>query len=414
MRVMRRRRPATVLALALSLASGPAAALEASGSLSLSPEWRSANAASPYAVALRGTPARTLRQDLALKLREGGFNAEGRLRVEAADNARPERHGSVNQLYHDGDLGGGHAFTVGRKILSWGVGFGFRPLDVVQREDRRGLNPAPLTGVPVLAWEHYTADEAWTVAVANPWADNSRARDARAPSLALRGYRLTPAGDDLHAVARLSARQRLEAGVGMTRAAGDAWAIHAAVLYQRRAAVARNARVDGGAVLAAADPMTETLRRHGVSAVAGIQWTGASGFGVLAEAWHDATAWRRADWRQFDALSARQRALAGGAPQTAIDGNLAWSAQAFERPNLLRDNLLLRLSHETDQRWKTSLELLATPADGGRVLTAGVAWQGDRQSLAVGLRRLGGASGAAYAQAPTGHVAYFRWALALP
>lgn len=407
--------PLRRLAIAvLALAAAPAAALEATGSLVVAPEWRTANGASPYAPAFARSPSATLRQDLALKLREGGFNAETRLRIEAAEDRRPERRGVVNQLYYDGDLGGGGAFTLGRKTLSWGVGFGFRPLDVVQRENRRGLNPAPLVGVPVVAWERYTADEAWTVLAANPLAGGGRSEDTRAPALALRWYRLAASGDDLHAVARLSARQRLEAGAGMTRAVNDAVALHAAALYQRRIATPRHTLAGSATTLATADPMTEAFRGSGFSAVAGVQWTGESGLGLLAEAWHDASAWRRGDWQQLAALTARQRALAGLAPQTAIDGNLAWSAQAFNRPNLLRDNLLLRLSYDEDQRWKYSLELLATPADGGRVLTAGLAWQGDRQNLAFGVRLLGGAADSAYALAPTRRMAYLQWTVALP
>lgn len=403
-----------IVAAALALAAFPAAALEAAGSLVLAPEWRTTNDASPYAPALAVSPSATLRQDLALKLREGGFNAEARLRIEAAEDRRPERHGVVNQLYYDGDLGGGHAFTLGRKTLSWGVGFGFRPLDVVQRENRRGLNPAPLVGVPLAAWERYTADEVWTLVAANPLMERGRNVDARAPALALRWYRLAANGDDLHAVARLSARQRLEAGAGMTRVVGDSLTLHAAALYQRRVATAHHALVGDAATLATADPMTEEFRTGGLSAVAGAQWTGESGLGVLIEAWRDAAAWRRDEWRQLAALTARQRALAGFAPQSAIDGNLAWSAQAFNRPNLLRDNLLLRLSYDEDQRWKASLELLTTPADGGRVLTAGVTWLGDRHSLAAGVRQLGGAADSAYAQAPIRRLAYFQWTLALP
>src|ERR1035438_1910937 len=52
--------------------------------------------------------------------------------------------------------------------MSWGVGFGFRPLDVVQRENRRGVNLPPLVGVPVLAVERFTTDAAWTLALTSP------------------------------------------------------------------------------------------------------------------------------------------------------------------------------------------------------------------------------------------------------
>lgn len=395
----------------------PALAAQAgdfSASLSIAPDWRVDNHDSAYFVAPPLVPAahRSARQDLALRWRDGGFNAQGTLRVLARAGQTPEHHGIVNQLYYDGDLGNGSAYTLGKKVMSWGVGFGFRPLDLIQREDRRSLNPPPLTGVPLAAWEHFSADAAYTLAWTRP-GHRHGATDSREPALAARYYRLV-GGNDFHAVARLSRRHAIEVGAGITHTSGEEWAFHAAALYQRRYGKTLNALAEnGGGTLATANPMQEVTRRNGLKAVAGSQWTGTAGFGVLVEAWFDAEAYSRDEWRRLDALTARQRALAGLAPAAAIDGNVAWSSRAFERPNLLRENLLLRLTHD-DERWKPALEVLVTPRDGGRVVTTGLEYQGDRQRLNVGLRFLGGAADSAYAQAPAKRMAFFAWRLALP
>jgi len=125
---------------------------------------------------------------------------------------------------------------VGKKVMSWGVGFGFRPLDVVQRENRRGVNLPALTGLPLLALERFSADSAWTLAWVRP-GSGSGARagsdDSRDSSLAFHWYRLAD-GDDLHAVARVSHRRGFEAGLGATRVVGEEWSFHGAALYQRR------------------------------------------------------------------------------------------------------------------------------------------------------------------------------------
>lgn len=402
------------LLLMAALAAAPALAGDFSASVGVAPEWRADNTASPYHV---GPPTvapqyPAARQDLGLRWREGGFNAQGTLRVLAREGQTPERHGIVNQLYYDGDLGGGNGYTVGKKVMSWGVGFGLRPLDVIQREDRRSLNPPPLTGVPLAAWEHFSADEAFTLAWTNP-GYRHEATDFRDQALAARYYRLVD-GNDLHAVARISGRHALEAGAGITHTSGEEWAFHAAGLYQRRYARTLNTLAEnGGGVLAVTNPMQEVARRNGLKAVAGSQWTGAAGFGVLVEAWYDAEAYSRDEWRRLNALTARQRALAGLAPASAIDGNIAWSSRAFERPSLLRENLLLRLSCD-EERWKSALELAATPRDGGRVVTASLEYQGDRQRVSGGVRFLGGAADSAYAQAPAKRMAFLEWRLALP
>lgn len=395
----------------------PALAAQAgdfSASLSIAPEWRADNRDSAYFVAPPVVPAqnKSARQDLGLRWRDGGFNAQGTLRVLAREGQTPEHHGIVNQFYYDGDLGNGNGYTLGKKVMSWGVGFGFRPLDVIQREDRRSLNPPPLTGVPLAAWEHFSADAAYTLAWTNP-GYRHEATDFRDQALAARYYRLVD-GNDLHAVARLSGRHALEAGAGITHTSGEEWAFHAAGLYQRRYGKSLNTLAEnGGGTLATANPMQEVTRRNGLKAVAGSQWTGTAGFGVLVEAWYDAEAYTRDEWRRLDTLTARQRALAGFAPASAISGNVAWSSRAFERPNLLRENLLLRLTHD-DERWKPALELLVTPRDGGRAVTTSLEYQGDRQRISFGLRFLGGAADSAYAQAPAKRMAYFEWRLALP
>ena len=394
------------LAAALAL---PAAAAEFNVSLDAVPLWQDWNRASPYAVPLVTVGGRSLRTDLDLRWREGGWNAHGSLRNTAAQGLAPEQQGVLQEAYYDGDPGSGQAYTVGKKVMSWGVGFGFRPLDVVQREDRRAVAPPPLEGQPLLAWEHFGAEQAWTLAWVRPGAGGGPS-DYRASSLAAHWYGLLQ-GQDWHGVARLSERHGLELGGGSAWTRGDEWAFHGAALYETRYRKQVNGLLDGGGLLALGDPMQEVQGGSAWRAVAGAQWTGASGWSVLGEAWYDGEAWRRADWQGLDALTLSQRALAGTVPQFAIDGNIAGSAQAYATPNLLRQNLLLRLAWEEERRWNAWVECLLTPEDGGRVLTTGVTWTGDRQSLQAGLRFLGGRSDSAYAQAPVGRLAWLEWKL---
>ena len=402
--------------LLLALAANHCLAADITATLSVAPEWRADNRGSAYFVAPPLVPPqdKSARQDLGLRLQDGGLNAQGTLRIAAQEGRTPERHGIANQFYYDGEIDAGNGWTAGKKVMSWGVGFGFRPLDVVQREDRRAPNPAPLVGVPLLAWERFSADQALTLAWTRP-GSGSAAADGDDAALAAHLYRLTPSGTDLHAVARISRRNALEAGAGYSGTVGEEWAFHGAALNQRRYTKTLNVLAENsGTLLAATSPLQETQRRNALKAVAGGQWTGSSGIGVLVEAWYDGAAYSREEWRRLDALTAAQRALAGLAPQVAIDGNVAWSSQAFNRPNLLRENLLARLSYDEEQRWKYAVEWLTTPRDGGRAITLNMTYQGNRQQLGGGLRFLGGNGDSALAQAPFRRVAWLEWRIALP
>ncbi|MBU1237572.1 MAG: hypothetical protein KJ634_08730 [Gammaproteobacteria bacterium] len=407
----------TFPALLALLLSGTAAAVEIHAAISVAPEYRARNDASSYLTDATAAEiaTRSSRQDIELRLQQGGLNAQGTLRQQVANGSSPEYHGVANQFYYDGRIADGLGWTVGKKVLSWGVGFGFKPLDVVQREDRRSVNAPPLVGVPLLALERFTGSDAWTIAWTRPGqgdGDINNDGGERDSALALHWYRL--AGDnDVHGVLRVSPRRRLEAGFGATRILGDEWAIHGAALYQRRGWRRTNALLDDGGALAATDPMMYAAHGGGVKSVAGVQWTGESGISLLAEAWYDADAYREGDWRALDALTAQQLALRGVAPAAAIDGNIAWSSQAFLASNLLRKNVLLRLAYDDRDGFKPYGELLVTPGDGGRVLTLGAVWEGDRQRYTLGARQVGGAADSAYAQAPIKRVIWAEWRLAV-
>ncbi len=346
--------PRLTFALVGTLAAATAGAAEIHGAITVAPEFITENTASPYNV---DAPRRSSRQDIELKLQEGGLNAQGVLRQQVAEGHSPEYHGIANQFYYDGTLSPGLGWTAGKKVMAWGVGFGFKPLDVIQRENRRSVNPAPLVGVPLVALERYTETDAWTIAWTRP-GQGAGERDDRDPGAALHWYRLAD-GDDLHGVLRVSQRRRLEAGFGATRIVGDEWSFYGAALYQGRGM----ARPDG------------SFDKAGVKAVAGLQWTGDSGTSLIAEAWHDPDA-----------------PLATRTPP---------------------ENLLLRLAWDDRDGFKPYVELLTTPRDGGRVYTLGASWEGNRNRFTLGLRQFAGSDASAYAQAPIKRILWAEWRLAL-
>jgi hypothetical protein len=346
--------PRLTFALSGLLLATSAGAVEIHGVITVAPEFLAENTSSPYDV---NTPRRSSRQDVELKLQEGGFNAQGILRQQVAEGHSPEYHGIANQFYYDGAISPALGWTAGRKVMPWGVGFGFKPLDVIQRENRRSINPPPLVGVPLVAIEHFTAEDAWTVAWTRPGQGRAETDD-RDPGVALHWYRLA-SGDDLHGVLRVSQRRRLEAGVGATRIVGDEWSFHGAALYQERGPMRPDGSFDGEAI----------------KAVVGAQWTGESGTSVLLEAWDDPDA-----------------PLASGTP---------------------RENVLLRVTWDDRDGFKPYADLLVTPRDGGRVFTVGAVWEGNRQRFTLGARQVGGARDSAYAQAPIKRILWAEWRLAL-
>jgi len=336
-------------------------------------------------------------------------------RQSAREGERAEGELVANEAYSNFGAGA-NRYTAGKKILSGDVGFGFRPIDVLQREQRLQALPPALEGIPHLAWEHYSADSAWTLVWANP--THERRDEPRDDgSFALRHYSRWDK-TDLHGVARISSRYKLETGAATSTVAHESLELHSSFLVQRRderrAPLAEPAAT---ADLLAPDRALRTVTLDNPrKLLLGGTWTVESGWSLLAEAWYDGTAPTAEDWRTLAQQTERRRALIGtpGVPDAAVNGSIAASTRLFEAQNLTRRSALGRLAW-TDPAaggWSASLDWLHSLEDGGWAATAAMGWEADRLRLDAGLRRYGGKPDSAYRLLPERGLLFFGVSLA--
>ncbi|MEY4980070.1 MAG: hypothetical protein RLZZ352_2340 [Pseudomonadota bacterium] len=293
----------------------------------------------------------------------------------------------------------GWSWSAGKQVVSWDVGYAFRPNDVVQQETRRTLSPTTLEGRPLLVAEHFSADSAWSLVWVNPTRDRN-ATGADEPALAARMYRRDGAVD-WHGFARHGTRTGASLGAAASWVASDALELHASLRHYQRHDTLLPSAAAAGTALAQLNPWQTGLGGSGQQALVGGTWTNESQVSLLLEAWHDGTGPSASQWRQW---TARNQALPSwatrGAPASAVAGNLAWQASAFNAsPSLHRRSLYARLSW-THEAWQPALDVLYHPADRGHMLTASLSWQGDRVKLEGGLRTHGGPASAVLRQLP--------------
>lgn len=405
---------ALLLALPLALLAGGAPAAELTLSVRLAPEVHLANPDSPFDAAhsIIGSGRSFAVGEAVAKARGEGLTAETSLHLTGESSTGFAGNLVVNALYYDLAWAGQH-FTVGKKVINWDVGWAFRPLDVIEREDRRRFNPYSLEGVPVLAWEHFGQENAWALVWANPLAGapGSLLRDDQA--VAGRYYqRIGPL--DLHVLGRFSHRDRLGAGVGLAVVVGDALELHASAYYQHHyQKIVDSLLWNPGAVLAAHDPMVSEEHLDAVSALLGGTWSWESGFSLLFEAFHDPSAPSADEWKALRGLALQQKGLlAAQVPPGAAVGNLAWGASFLNRPNLLADNLLARVSHREGEL-ELSLDVLFAPEDRGGATSAGVSYQTGASRLEATARALFGPEASAYRLAPERGILHFSWKISL-
>lgn len=347
---------------------------------------------------------------LETELRASGHGLTGviTLQQQRLESRATDSLARVNELYASHD-GGAWQFSAGKKIVAWDVGYGFRPNDMVQQEERRALVSSTAEGRPLLMAEHFSANTAWSWVWVNPNQPAGQA-GAQEPALAARVYQRDGAMD-WHGFARFGAHTGASVGGALAWVASDALALHGSLRFSERV---DSMAIDPNAMgLVASNPWQLSTGRNVKQFLVGGSWTHASQLSLLAEAWWDGSAPADARWDTWAQRNSQLATLAArGAPPAAVAGNLAWQAQAFSvSPSLRRSNLFLRLSWQ-HEAWQPALDLLYMPADQGRVVTASLGWQGDRVQVQGGLRVYGGPANAVTVQLPARSIAYIstNWA----
>jgi len=384
-----------------------------------------ANAWQPGATAVEPSSA-TLQAEWRVATRAAGLglHVSGTLQHRRAQGGAGHSTGWLHEAVASGGFGAGAGqapdsaawrWSVGKKVVSWDVGHAFRPNDVVQQEVRHGLVPTALVGRPLLMVERFDADTAWSLVWVNPargkaLGDIGRAADEAA--LAARVYRRVGAAD-WHGFARWGRRTGGSLGAAVSWVVSDALELHASLRHRAHtdalASTDASSPAPTGTALLATTPWQVVRTGPRQQLLVGGSWTGENQVGLLVEAWYDGSALSKASWRRWAARNQGLAAWVGlGAPAHAVAGNLAWQASAFSATHggsLHRLNMYARLSW-AHEGWQPALDLLFHPADRGCLVTASLAWQGDRVKLEGGVRVHAGPSTAVVRQLPVRRQAY--------
>ena len=415
----RQRRLFAVLSV-FAAAAAPAAAQEAP---EIDIAWTTRAIAEPHTLrdgsvfgaglALTGFGRDRTRIEQEARGRLGPLNLLATLTASGQEGARPETRFVAHEAYVDFTLSG-ERFSAGRKVLSGDVGYAFRPLDVLQRESRLQLAPPPLSGIPMLSWDNFGADSAWSLIVANPGHGPGNAGSTAASrddaSLALRVFRRV-ASADFHGVARSSARNGLELGAGFAAVPNDAVELHASLLVQQRGERRLPLAAGAGAAQLLDAGRALQVESHGRvgKALLGATWTAESGVSAMGELWWDGSANSADEWRRLRSNAVARNTLRGlpGVPDLAIAGANAASTRLFEQGNLARRGLLARLAWtEPAGKWSAAADWLASLEDGGRNLTFSAGYAADKWRLDAGLRLYGGKDDSAFGLLPERRAAF--------
>lgn len=372
----------------------------------------SSNSASQMAIANQLVPGLSSKNtqlgviETELRASGKGVNAVATLQGQMNDGGRTQATAWLNELY--GSLGdGAWQFSAGKKTIAWDVGYGFRPNDVIAQEKRRSLISTTVIGKPLASLDYFNANTSLTAVWVNPGhAATTDIADEQA--LAARVYHHA-GGVDLHGFGRYGQKSGGSLGAAASWVATDEMEIHGSVRFmQKNTGLRINADPSLPTLLLRTSPWQNNTQTHVVQAMLGANYTTESQHSFFLEAWWDGTALSDREWQGWNRRNLALQGSINSLPQMqqVIGYNLAWQNQALSASgNIRRKNVFARWSWQKND-WQPSLDILWTPEDNGRIITAALGWQGDRISINGGLRIYGGPGKAILAQLPDSKTAY--------
>lgn len=303
-------------------------------------------------------------------------------------------------------------FTLGKVRLDWGVGYGYRPLDIFKpyRRNPIGIQVEEGTGAAMVSyfdmsgeWSLVYTDSSWTQQQGSLLEQQSEQQ-----GVGIRRYILVGDSEWQGIAYYDDVRHGLIGGSWVT-VLDQAWALHASALYQRQ-----YLSFQQGELHSAVDLRTQ---RHGYQSLVGVNWANGSGHNVIAEYWYDSRSWSEDEWQQaFE----RSKTLSAN----SFTRSLSYSyAQSFNHANIVQHNVMLHWSLSSsswshwgwskDWLWLSNFEptfdVMFAPEDGGVIATQWLNYQlydtGTASfNVELAARFLGGSSDSVYSNLPDKHM----------
>ncbi|UPQ90110.1 hypothetical protein [Vibrio sinaloensis] len=261
--------------------------------------------------------------------------------------------------------------TLGKVRLDWGVGYGYRPLDLFKPYRRNPVGIQVEEGVGSAMASYFDSAGEWgLVYTDSSWSQQSATtleQAAQQQGVGLRRYWMQ--GDnEWQGIAYYDDVRHGLLGGSLVTVVDSAWAWHASAVYQRRYLTF---------VQSSAAPTELTSATSGFQALLGLNWANAMGNNIIVEYWYDNRSWSKQQWD----FAFQQRTKLSSNPGTAPMA--ASYANGLTHANLVQHNLMFHWSLDSSSwsQWSWSqnmlwlndfsptIDLLYAPEDNGVIAT---------------------------------------------
>jgi hypothetical protein len=290
---------------------------------------------------------------------------------------------------------------LGKVRVDWGVGYGYRPLDIFTpyRRNPVGIQVEEGAGVASVSyfdnqgeWSLIYTDSSWTQQQGNELEEQSEQQGIGIRRYALVGdteYQWVAYYDDV--------RQGL-LGASVVTVLDAAWEFHGSAVYQSKYLSYQQPSIT-------LYPVTLEKEENAYQALVGFTWANAVGNSIVLEYWYDSRAWSKSDWNN---------AFIVATPSYQ---------QGFNQANMVQHNMMFHWSLDPNA-WSTwewsrdiswlsqftpTFDVLYSPEDNGVIATQWLNYlvhdNGDSSiEMELAARFLTGKSDSAYANLPDKHM----------
>ena len=305
--------------------------------------------------------------------------------------------------------------TLGKMRLDWGVGYGYRPLDVIKPYRQNPVGIVAEEGAGVASLSMFDDSGEWTLLYSDSsWGSqevNQLERASEQQGVGIKRYNLI--GDhEYQWLAYYDDVRHGLLGASLVSVLNLAWEFHGSMVYQRHSL---------GYSLPDEQYQPVQLEEQGdaFQALVGLTWANDIGHNIVLEYWYDSRAWSDSEWQT--AINRAQDLSQIPATQPLASAY----AQGYQHANIVEHNLMAHWSLDSSgwRHWfadgastwawlddvTPTLDLMIAPQDGGIIATQWINYQAiDNGSASVELelaaRFLGGNKDSAYANLPDSHM----------
>ena len=268
--------------------------------------------------------------------------------------------------------------TAGKLRLDWGVGYGYRPLDIFKPYRRNPVGIQVEEGELTVMGSYFDMQGDWSLVVSDSsftqQAGSKLEEATEQTGMGFRRYALMGESEWQVLAYYDNVRHGL-VGTSLVSVLDPAWAVHSSALYQRQYVTYQHN--------AWYQPVTLDTQDHGYQVLLGVNWANEIGNNIIVEYWYDSRSWSQSQW---DQASKRVKVLNAQDPTHALAHSYA---QGLESANLVQHNLLFHWTLDANawSHWEWSnhltwlnrltptVDLLYSPQDGGVVATQWLDYQ---------------------------------------